>query len=265
MSRTELGRYVLQYPIPFLLFLLCVYVLYLFSWFPCLLRVAASLETKPCTWLFVSQSFLSSIREPSGFLDFLMSAATFPGSALLPALSPSSNLVVRYCLISSVTRTAWLRGLCKAQPSCKSLQEAEASFLSRCSSVCATSALPISSLFSTVWNFSAQPLLSLSYTPFRSPCVLGGVRQHQDDSQGHWISWTPSDIQAQSRERDRCFVPHHLTLPYGFEPPWLKESVHLQQDLLDLGGFTIACLGREWLYPSPRHQLSKPEFRLIQI
>ena len=129
MSRTELGRYVLQYPIPFLLFLLCVYVLYLLLLVrPRLLRVAASLETKPCTWLFVSQSFLSNIREPSGFLDVLMSAATFPGSALLPALSPSSNLVVRYCLISSVNRTAWLRGLCKALPSCKSLQEAEASF-----------------------------------------------------------------------------------------------------------------------------------------
>ena len=213
MSRTELlGRYVLPYPFAFLLFLLCVYVLYLLLLVrPCLLRVATSLETKPCTWLFVSQSFLSNIREPSGFLDVLMSAATFPGSALLPALSPSSNLVVRYCLISSVNRTAWLRGLCKAQPSCKSLQEAEASFLSRCSSVCATSAPPISSLFSTVWNFSAQPLLSLSYTPFRSPCVLDGVRQHQDDSQGHWISWTPSDIQSQSRGRDRCFVPHHLT------------------------------------------------------
>ena len=94
-----------------------------FSWFPCLLRVAASLETKPCTWLFVGQSFLSNIREPSGFFDVLMSAATFPGSALLPALSPSSKLVVRYCLISSVNRTAWLRGLCKAQPSYKSLQE----------------------------------------------------------------------------------------------------------------------------------------------
>ena len=182
-----------------------------FSWFLCLLRVAASLETKPCTWLFVSQSFLSNIREPSGFLHVLMSAATFAGSALLPVLSPSSNLVVRYCLTSFVNRTAWLRGLCKAQPSCKSLQEAEASFLSRCSWVCATSALQISSLFSTVWNFSAQPLLSLSYTPFRSPCVLDGVRQHQDDSQGHWISWTPSDTQAQSRGRDRCFVPHHLT------------------------------------------------------
>ena len=192
MSRTELGRYVLQYPIPFLLFLLCVYVLYLLLLVrPSLLRVAASLETKPCTWLFVSQSFLSNIREPSGFLDVLQPLFRDP---LCCQLSPSSNLVVRYCLISSVNRTAWLRGLCKAQPSCKSLQEAEASFLSRCSLVCATSALPISSLFSTVWNFSAQLLLSLSFTPFRSPCVLDGVRQHQDDSQGHWISWTPSDI-----------------------------------------------------------------------
>ena len=45
---------------------------------------------------------------------FSLSAATFPGSALLPVLSPSSNLVVRYCLTSSVNRTAWLRGLCKA-------------------------------------------------------------------------------------------------------------------------------------------------------
>ena len=115
MSRTELGRYVLQYPIPFLLFLLCVYVLYLLLLVrPWLLRVAASLETKPCTWLFVSQSFLSNIREPSGFLDVLMSATTFPGSALLPVLSPSSNLVVRYCLTSYVNPTAWLRGLCKA-------------------------------------------------------------------------------------------------------------------------------------------------------
>ena len=57
-----------------------------------------------------------------------MSAATFPGSALLPALSLSSNLVVRYCLISSVNRTAWLRGLCNAQPSCKSLQEQKLHF-----------------------------------------------------------------------------------------------------------------------------------------
>ena len=135
-----------------------------------------------------------------------MSAATFPGSALLPALSPSSNLVVRYCLISSVNRTAWLHGLCKAQPSCKSLQEAEASFLSRCSSVCATGALPISSLFSTVWNFSTQPLLSLSYTPFRSRCVLGGVRQHQDDSQGHWISWTGTIWHPVSEHRKRSLL-----------------------------------------------------------
>ena len=50
-----------------------------FSWFPCLLRVAASLETKPCTWLFVSQSFLSNIREPSGFLDVLTVCSHFSG------------------------------------------------------------------------------------------------------------------------------------------------------------------------------------------
>ena len=173
MSRTELGRYLLQYPIPFLLFLLCVYVLYLLLLVrPCLLLVAASLETKPCTCLFVSQSFLSNIHEPSGFLDVLMSAATFSGSALFPALCPRSNLVVRYCLISSVNRTAWLRGLCKAQPSCKSLQEAEASFLSRCSSVCATSALPISSLFSQYGIFPPNFFWVCHIHRFGAPAFL---------------------------------------------------------------------------------------------
>ena len=258
MSRTELGRYVLQYPIPFLLFLLCVYVLYLLLLVrPCLLRVAASLETKPCTWLFVSQSFLSNIREPSRFLDVLMFAATFPRSALLPALSPSSNLVVSYCLISSVNRTAWLRGLCKAQPSCKSLQEAEASFLSRCSSVCATSALPISSLFSTVGNFSAQPLLSLSVYTVSEP-----LRSWRCSPTSRWLSRSlnflnrhhlTSSLRAQE-EIAALFLITWRSLMDSSLLDWKKVYIY-NKICWTLGPYDRVLVGNDYTLP---HAISSP-------
>ena len=183
-----------------------------------------------------------------------MSAATFPGSALLPALSPSSNLVARYCLISSVNRTAWLRGLCKAQPSCKSLQKAEASFLSRCSSVCATSALPIASLFSTVWNFSAQPLLSLSYTPFRSPCVLGGVRQHQYDSQGHWISHHLTSSLRADEEIAALFLITWRSLMDSSLLDWKKVYIY-NKICWTLGPYDRVLVGDDYTRP---HAISSP-------
>ena len=55
----------------------------------------ASLEKKPCTWVFVNHSRLLNFLVPSMFLAFLMSAATWVGSAFPPVFSPSSNLIVR--------------------------------------------------------------------------------------------------------------------------------------------------------------------------
>ena len=72
----------------------------------------------------------------------------------------------KYCLTLSVNRTDWLRGLCKAQPRCKSLQEPEASIIFV--TLCATSVRPVSSL-STVRHFSAQSLQSWSYNHSGAP------------------------------------------------------------------------------------------------
>ena len=194
-----------------------------------------------------------------------MSAATFPGSALLPALSPSSNLVVSYCLISSVNRTAWLRGLCKAQPSCKSLQEAEASFLSRCSSVCATSALPISSLFSRLYGIFPPNLFWVCHIHrFGAPAfltVFANIKMTLKVTE--FVEHHLTSILRAEEEIAALFLITWRSLMDSSLLDWKKVYIY-NKTLLDLGA-SRSCLGREWLYPSPRHQLSKPEFRLIQI
>ena len=86
-----------------------------------LLSVNVLRPRNPCTWVLVGQSFLSNMREVSGFLPILMSTAAFSGSVFMPVLSSRSNFIVRYCLTSQVKRTASLLGLCSAQPSYRSV------------------------------------------------------------------------------------------------------------------------------------------------
>ena len=127
-----------------------------------------------------------------------MSAAT----PLLLLLSPRSNFVVRYWSTTSVNRTVWLRAFCKAQPSCESLQKPEASFLSRCWSLCATS----------FWWFPRQR------EEFVGP-VSSEFFVHRLGASAYLAVFAniKMTLQAQSNRRDHCFVCHHLTQSYGFE------------------------------------------------
>ena len=76
-----------------------------------------SLLKKDWTCTFVSHSLLLNFRVPSAFLTFLMSAATWAGSAFLPVWAPALNLSFRNDLAFSENLVLQPLGFCSAQPS----------------------------------------------------------------------------------------------------------------------------------------------------
>ena len=86
---------------------------------PCSLQHAAGIRDKKLwTWFFESHSDLVNRRSLDSFFAFRMSAATWPGSALRPVLSPIVKRAVRYSLTFGENLTLLL-GLLKAQPACR--------------------------------------------------------------------------------------------------------------------------------------------------